>query len=146
LISRYQEGLTVFGGVAVHLVVSAFWATVIEAADSRGRARVAGAVACDGDPAGIGRKRREGKQRAVGKAGRSDLGNRWPLEERKLKVLRGAVAGLMIAALDLEIIGRRYPAVRALPRVPQWLDHVAFGILVTALAGSGGSASTPSVP
>ncbi|WP_179953740.1 hypothetical protein [Lentzea guizhouensis] len=45
-------------------------------------------------------------------------------------VVGGAVAGLLIAALDLEVIGRRCPEVRALPRVPQWLDHVAFGVLV----------------
>ncbi|CAM3911890.1 hypothetical protein KIPE111705_31180 [Kibdelosporangium persicum] len=99
LISRYQEGLTVLGGVAVHLVVSAFWAAVIEAVDSRA------------------------------KAGGS-------------KLMRGAVAGLLIAALDLEIIGRRHPAVRALPRLPQWLDHVTFGVLVTALARPDGPAST----
>lgn len=45
-------------------------------------------------------------------------------------VLGGAVAGLVIAALDLGVIGRRYPEIRALPRVPQVLDHVAFGVLV----------------
>jgi hypothetical protein len=45
----------------------------------------------------------------------------------------GAVAGLAIAALDLGLIAsRRYPAVRALPQVPQILDHVAFGV-ATAL-------------
>ncbi|MFI6094148.1 hypothetical protein ACIA8G_01240 [Lentzea sp. NPDC051213] len=45
-------------------------------------------------------------------------------------VLAGAVAGLLIAALDLEVIGRRNAAIRALPRLPQWLDHVAFGVLI----------------
>jgi hypothetical protein len=45
-------------------------------------------------------------------------------------VLGGAVAGLLIAALDLEVIGRRKAAVQELPRLPQWLDHVAFGVLV----------------
>jgi hypothetical protein len=49
---------------------------------------------------------------------------------RKLGVLGGAAAGAVIAALDLEIIGRRNPAVRALPRLPQWLDHIAFGAIV----------------
>ncbi|MFS8098759.1 hypothetical protein LFM09_16635 [Lentzea alba] len=68
-------------GVAVHLVVSAFWAFVL------GRLRVRG-------------------------------------------VLAGAVAGLLIAALDLEVIGRRQAALQALPKVPQWLDHVVFGVLV----------------
>ncbi|KOV85458.1 hypothetical protein ADL03_12105 [Nocardia sp. NRRL S-836] len=52
-------------------------------------------------------------------------------------VLGGAVAGLLIAALDLEVIGRRYPEVRALPRVPQWLDHVAFGVLVVPRSSRG---------
>ncbi|RAS62409.1 hypothetical protein C8D87_108230 [Lentzea atacamensis] len=47
-------------------------------------------------------------------------------------VVGGAVAGLLIAALDLEVIGRRNSQIRALPKVPQWLDHVAFGVLVAA--------------
>src|SRR5215207_2968622 len=42
----------------------------------------------------------------------------------------GAVAGLGIAALDLSVIGRRMPAIRALPQGRQWADHVAFGIAV----------------
>jgi len=45
-------------------------------------------------------------------------------------VLGGAVAGLLIAALDLEVIGRNNARMRALPRGPQWLDHVAFGVLM----------------
>lgn len=70
-------------GVAVHVVVSAWWAFVLT------RLRVRG-------------------------------------------VAGGVVAGLLIAALDLEVIGRRWPEIRALPRGSQWLDHVAFGVLVTA--------------
>jgi len=42
----------------------------------------------------------------------------------------GAAAGLAIAALDLGVIGRRIPAIRALPQPPQWADHVAFGLAV----------------
>ena len=42
----------------------------------------------------------------------------------------GAVAGLGIAALDLSVIGRRIPAIRALPQGRQWADHVAFGLAV----------------
>jgi hypothetical protein len=42
----------------------------------------------------------------------------------------GAVAGLAIAALDLGVIGRRYPAIRALPGAPQVADHVAYGVTV----------------
>jgi hypothetical protein len=39
----------------------------------------------------------------------------------------GAVAGLAIAALDLGVVGRRFPRVRALPLLPQLADHAAFG-------------------
>jgi hypothetical protein len=42
---------------------------------------------------------------------------------------------LGIAALDLELIGRRYPHIAALPRLPQWLDHMAFGALLGAMLG-----------
>jgi hypothetical protein len=77
----------VVAGVAVHLVVSAGWTTVLSSVARRRRLGVAG----------------------------------------------GAAAGLLIAALDLEVVGRGYPAVRALPRVPQWLDHAAFGAIVGAV-------------
>jgi hypothetical protein len=47
----------------------------------------------------------------------------------------GALAGLGIAALDLGLIGRRFPRVRALPQLPQVADHVAYGATVgTVLA------------
>jgi hypothetical protein len=42
----------------------------------------------------------------------------------------GALAGLAIAALDLGVIGRRIPAIRALPQKRQWADHVAYGLSV----------------
>jgi hypothetical protein len=42
----------------------------------------------------------------------------------------GAVAGLAIAALDLGIVGRRFPRIRALPLGPQVADHVAYGVVV----------------
>ena len=45
----------------------------------------------------------------------------------------GAAAGLAIAALDLGVVGRRFPRIRALPQGPQWLDHAAYGALVTAV-------------
>ena len=41
-----------------------------------------------------------------------------------------AGAGLAIAALDLGVVGRRYPRIRALPLIPQVLDHVAFAATV----------------
>ena len=52
---------------------------------------------------------------------------------RRHTVIAGAAAGAAIAALDLGIIGRRYPAIRALPAGPQVLDHIAFGALAGAV-------------
>ena len=46
---------------------------------------------------------------------------------------RGALAGGGIAVLDLRVIAPRWaPAIAALPQVPQWADHLAFGALVGA--------------
>ena len=42
----------------------------------------------------------------------------------------GAAAGLAIAALDLGVVGRRFPRIRALPLAPQVADHVAYGAVV----------------
>ena len=42
----------------------------------------------------------------------------------------GAGAGLAIAALDLGVIGRRFPRIRSLRLLPQVADHVAFGLVV----------------
>jgi hypothetical protein len=44
----------------------------------------------------------------------------------------GAVAGLAIAALDLNVPGRRTARIRELQTKPQVADHVAFGITVGA--------------
>jgi hypothetical protein len=44
--------------------------------------------------------------------------------------LRGAGAGVVIATLDLGVVARRYPRVRALPPGPQLLDHLAYGAIV----------------
>ena len=55
---------------------------------------------------------------------------------RRRPVLWGAVAGLGIAALDLGLLGRRFPLIRALPVGPQWADHVAFGALVGAVVAA----------
>jgi len=44
--------------------------------------------------------------------------------------LCGLAGGLAIAALDLGVIGRRIPAIRALEQPPQWLDHAAYGLAV----------------
>ncbi len=42
----------------------------------------------------------------------------------------GLLAGLAIAALDLGVIGRRIPSIRALPQPRQWADHAAYGLAV----------------
>jgi hypothetical protein len=44
--------------------------------------------------------------------------------------LTGVLGGLAIAALDLGVIGRRLPRVRALPQPRQWADHAAYGLTV----------------
>ena len=49
---------------------------------------------------------------------------------RRRTVAWATLAGLAIAALDLGVVGRRYPRIRALPPVPQLLDHVAYGATV----------------
>jgi hypothetical protein len=49
---------------------------------------------------------------------------------RRAEPAWGVAAGLGIAALDLGVIGRRIPAIRALPQGRQWADHVAYGLAV----------------
>lgn len=43
------------------------------------------------------------------------------------------LGGLAIAALDLGLIGRRLPRIRALPQGRQWADHAAYGLAVGAV-------------
>lgn len=52
---------------------------------------------------------------------------------RRRTVAWAMLAGLAIAALDLGVVGRRYPRIRALALMPQVLDHVAFGATVGAV-------------
>jgi len=55
---------------------------------------------------------------------------------KRAPLAEGAAAGLLVAALDLGVVGRRFPAIRELDALPQVLDHVAFGVVAaTALAG-----------
>ena len=54
---------------------------------------------------------------------------------RRRPLPAGALAGLAIAALDLGLIGRRFPRIAALPQAPQVADHVAFGLAVAAVVG-----------
>jgi hypothetical protein len=49
---------------------------------------------------------------------------------RRRPVVCGTLAGLAIAVLDLGVVGSRYPRIRALPVVPQLLDHAAYGAVV----------------
>jgi hypothetical protein len=48
----------------------------------------------------------------------------------------GLVAGAGIAALDLGVVARRFPAIRALPQIPQWADHLVFGAVFGAALDS----------
>ncbi len=57
--------------------------------------------------------------------------------------LTGAAAGLAIAALDLGVVGRRIPAIRRLPAVPQILDHLVYGAAVGAVLRSRGDSPGP---
>jgi len=43
---------------------------------------------------------------------------------------RGVVGGMVIATLDLALIGRRIPSIAALPQGRQWADHAAYGLTV----------------
>lgn len=52
---------------------------------------------------------------------------------RRPTVPRGIAAGLAIAALDLGLVGRRFPRVRALPLLPQLADHAAYGAAAAAV-------------
>jgi hypothetical protein len=56
------------------------------------------------------------------------------------RIAWGVTAGLAIAALDLGVVGRRFPGIRALPVLPQLADHALFGATVAVLS-SGRSGS-----
>jgi hypothetical protein len=55
---------------------------------------------------------------------------------RRAGALGGALFGLGIAALDLGVLARRVPAIRALPLAPQLADHALFGATVGYVIGS----------
>jgi hypothetical protein len=50
---------------------------------------------------------------------------------RRRPVVEGLVAGAAIAALDLGVVGRRFPEIGALDAAPQVLDHLAFGVVAS---------------
>ena len=49
---------------------------------------------------------------------------------RRRTLAWSVLAGLAIAALDLGVVGRRFPRISALATAPQVLDHVAYGATV----------------
>jgi|tagenome__1003787_1003787.scaffolds.fasta_scaffold20510865_2 hypothetical protein len=42
----------------------------------------------------------------------------------------GVVGAMVIATIDLALIGRRIPSIRTLPQGRQWADHAAYGLSV----------------
>ena len=60
--------------------------------------------------------------------------------------LGGLLAGLAIGALDLGVIGRRLPPIRALPQPRQWADHFAYGLAVGAVLAHRRIHSRPRCP
>jgi hypothetical protein len=52
---------------------------------------------------------------------------------RRRTLIPATAAGLAIAALDLGVVGRRFPRIRELALVPQILDHVAYAVTVGAV-------------
>jgi peptidoglycan/LPS O-acetylase OafA/YrhL len=62
---------------------------------------------------------------------------------RRRTVVVAAGAGLTIAALDLGVVGRRFPRIRALPLVPQVLDHVAYAVVVAIVLERRRGGATP---
>jgi hypothetical protein len=89
LVPGRRDRPSALAGAAVHLVLTAWWSTVLGAVVRR----VGGGVGT------------------------------------------GIIGGAAIAALDLGVVARRYPAIRALPQGPQWADHLLFGAVVGRLAG-----------
>jgi hypothetical protein len=58
----------------------------------------------------------------------------------------GVAGGLGIAALDLGVIARRLPTIRALPQGRQWADHVAYGLAVGLVLAARSDAQQPQRP
>jgi hypothetical protein len=53
---------------------------------------------------------------------------------QRRSVAWGATAGLAIGVINVGVIGRRFPAISALPLIPQLADNVAFGVLFATVA------------
>ncbi|HVX21628.1 MAG TPA: hypothetical protein VHB02_09790 [Acidimicrobiales bacterium] len=118
---------TVPRGVAAHAVLSVGWGTVLSVLWPGPTLRAAASAhrtPSGGPPAAARRATAGAVARAAG---------------------LGAVAGVAIAAVDLGVVGRRLPAVRALPAMPQWMDHVAYGAVAgTVLAFRSAHPARPS--
>jgi hypothetical protein len=56
---------------------------------------------------------------------------------RRHSLAWGAAAGLAIGVVNVGLIGRLFPAIRALPLVPQLADHVAYGLLFALVVDRG---------
>jgi len=54
---------------------------------------------------------------------------------RRHTAVWGLAAGGAIALLDLGLVGRRFPRIRALSVIPQVADHLAYGAVVGAVVG-----------
>ena len=52
---------------------------------------------------------------------------------RRHRLVAGTIAGAGIAVIDLGVVGRRIPEIRALPQLPQLLDHLAYGAVAGLL-------------
>jgi hypothetical protein len=83
------------------------------------------------------RERRDGRLLAAGAVAHAALSLGWAavlaaILPRRAPVV-AAAAGVGIAALDLGVVGRRLPRVRALPVAAQLADHVVFAATVGAV-------------
>lgn len=52
---------------------------------------------------------------------------------RRRRGIEAMLAALAIGAIDLLVIGRRFPRIRALPKGPQFADHIAFTLILMTL-------------
>jgi hypothetical protein len=83
----------------------------------------------------VGRSARPTAQLVAGAAAHVAISSFWTTVlwyglPRRHSIWWGAAGGLVIAALDLGVIGARVPAIRELDLAPQIADHVAFGAIV----------------
>jgi hypothetical protein len=102
--------------------------TLVRGEDLLDGARAAGAIV-------VPRERRTGVLLAAAVPVHLALSVGWAIVlgavlPRRAEPLLGLLGGAAIAALDLGVIGRRIPAIRALPQGRQWADHLAFGLAV----------------